>query len=81
MYCQFFLNERKPRNFGGVDSNGGAVLNAHNKKLSTKTTVAKQDIRDNKLAESGSQKDIMRCFACFGRGHRAVDYFSRAKKF
>ena len=42
-------------------------LDAHNKKLSSKTTVARQDARD------GSQRNVMRCFACNSRGHRAID--------
>ena len=53
-------------------------LDAHNKKLSTKTTVARQDVKDNKIVGSGSEKYVMRCFACDGRGHRAVDCPSRA---
>ena len=35
-------------------------------------------MRDNKLAGSGSQRSVLRCFACDGRGHRAVDCSSRA---
>ena len=53
-------------------------LNAHNRKLSSKTTVTRQDMRNNKLAGSGSQRDVMRCFECDGRGHKAVNCPSRA---
>ena len=53
-------------------------FDAYNKKLSTKTTVARQDVRDNKFAGYGDQSDILRCFACDGRDHRAVDCPSRA---
>ena len=53
-------------------------LDAHNKKLLSKTTVARQNVRDNELAGSGSQRDVLRCFACDGRCHRAVDCPNRA---
>ena len=41
----------------------------------------RQDVRDNKLAGSGSQKDVLRCFACDGRGRRAVYCPSPASTF
>ena len=56
-------------------------MDAYNKKLSSKTTVARQDVRDNKFAGSGSQKDVIRCFACDGRSHRAVDCPIRASTY
>ena len=49
-------------------------LDAHNKKLSSKTTVARQDAKNGMLAGYKRQRYVMRCFACDGRGHRAVDY-------
>ena len=56
-----FLKERKPKNLEELAQMAEQYLDAHNKKLSTKTMVARQNVRDNKFAESGSQKDIMRC--------------------
>ena len=74
-----FLKERKPRNLEELAQIAEQYLDAHNKKqLSSKTTVAKQDVRDNKLAGSGSQRDVLRCFACNGRVHRTVDCPNRA---
>ena len=46
-------------------------LVTHNKKLSSKTTMARQVVKDNNSAGCGSN-------ACNGRGHRAVDCPSRA---
>ena len=64
-----FLKERKPRNLEELAQMVEQYLDAHNKKLSTKTTVARQDVRDIKLAGSEGQRDVMRCFACDGRGY------------
>ena len=75
--CQFFLYERKRRNLKELAQVAEQYLDAHNKKLSSKPTLAKQDERGNKLAGSGSQRDVLRCFACNDRGHRAVDYSRR----
>ena len=72
-----FLKDRKPRNLEELAQMAEQYLDAH-KKLSTETTVARQDMRDNKLAGSGSQKDVLRCFACDGRDHRAVNCPRRA---
>ena len=74
------LKERKPRNLEDLAQMAEQYLDAHNKKLSSKTTVARQDVRDNNFAGSGSQRDVMRCFACDGRGHRAIDFRNRASK-
>ena len=49
-------------------------LGAHNKKLSNKETLVKQDVKNSKFARSGGRRDIMRCCACDGRGRKAVDY-------
>ena len=73
-----FLKERKPRNLDELAQMAKQYIDTQNKKLSTKTTVARQDVKDNKFAESESQKAIMRCFVCYGRGHRVVDCLSRA---
>ena len=73
-----FLKERKLKNLEELAQMAEQYLDAHNKKLSSKTMVARQDVRDNKLVRSGSQKDVLRCFACDGRGHRAVDCPNRA---
>ena len=73
-----FLKERKPRNLEKLAQMAEQYLRAHKKKLSTKTTVARQGVRDNKLAGSESQRDVLRCFACDGRGHQAVDCPNRA---
>ena len=73
-----FLKEWKPRNLEELAQMAWQYLDAHNKKLSSKTTMARQDVRDNKHARSGSQRDVLRCFACDGRGHKAVDCPSRA---
>ena len=75
-----FLKERKPRNLKKVAQMAEQYLVAHNKKLSTNSTVARQDVKDNKFAKSGSQKNIMRCFSCNGRRHRAIDCTSYASK-
>ena len=56
-------------------------LNAHNNKQSTWTTVARQDVKGKKFTRFGGQKDIMRCFACDRRGHRATDCPSRTSTF
>ena len=76
-----FLKERKPRNLEELAQMAEQFLDAHNKKLSSKTTVARQDVRDNKLAEFGSQRDVMRCFACNGIRHKAVDCPKKASTY
>ena len=43
--------------------------------------MEREDVRDNKLAGSGSQRDIMRCFACDGRGHKAIACPNRASTY
>ena len=73
-----FFKERKPRNLEELAQMAEHYLDAHNKKLSSKTTVARQDVRGNKLAGFRSQRDVMRCFACDGRDHKAVDCPSRS---
>ena len=70
--------KHKPRNLEELAQMAEQYLDAQNKKLSTKTTTARQDVRNNKLARSGSQRDVMRWFACDGREHRAVDCPRRA---
>ena len=72
------MKERKPSNLEEFAQMAEQYLDARNKKLSSKITVARQDVRDNKLARSGSQRDVLRCFACNDRGHRAVDCPNRA---
>ena len=76
-----FLKERKPRNLEKLAKVAEQYLDAHNKKLSSKATVARQDARDGKLAGSGSQRDVMRCFECDGKSHRAVDCSNRASTY
>ena len=59
-----FLKKRKLRNLEELAQMVEQHLDAHNKKLSTKTMVAKQEnVEDNKLAGSESEKDFIRCFA------------------
>ena len=41
-----FLKERKPRNWEELTKMAEEYLDAHNKKLSTKTTVARHDVKD-----------------------------------
>ena len=53
-------------------------LDAHNQKLSSKTTVTKQDVRENKLAGSSSRRDILRCFAMLWQRPQSSRYPSRA---
>ena len=53
-------------------------LDVYNKKLSTKKTVARQDVKDAKFFGSGGQRNIIRYFMCEGRGHKAADRSSRA---
>ena len=48
-------------------------VDAHNKKLSTETTMARHDVK-----VSEGQRDIMWCFACDNKSHRSVDFTSRA---
>ena len=50
-------------------------LDALNKMLSTKTTVARQTVRNNKLKRSGSLRYVLRYLSCYDRG---VDCPSRA---
>ena len=38
----------------------------------------RQDLKDSKFLKSGGQREIMKCYACDGRGHRAADCPSRA---
>ena len=71
------LKKRKPRSLEKLAQMAEQYLDAQNKKLSAKTTVARQDVKNNKFAEFGSQKNIMRGFACDGKGHIAVDCFNR----
>ena len=61
------LRKRKLRNLEELDQMAEQYLDAHKKKLSTKITVARQDVKVHKFAGSESQKDIMRCIACNGR--------------
>ena len=53
-------------------------LSARSKKLLTKTIVARQDMKDNNFAESGGQRDVIKCLACNGRGYKAIDCPNRA---
>ena len=53
-----FLKEQKPRNLVELAQKAEQYWNAHNRKLSFKTTVARKDVRDNKLAGSRSLKDV-----------------------
>ena len=76
-----FLKKRKLKNLEELAQVAVQYLDAHNKKLSSKTMVAKEDVRDNKLAGFGSQRDVLRCFACDDSGHRAVDCPNRASTF
>ena len=76
--CVNILKERKPRNLVELAQMALQCLDAPNKKISTITTVARQNVKDKLFAGYGSQKDIMRCFACDGRGHRAVDCLRKA---
>ena len=73
-----YLKGRKPRNLEELAQMAEQYLDTYNNKLSTKTTMARQDVRDNKFVQFGSQRDIIRCFACDCRGHRDVDCPSRA---
>ena len=72
-----FLKERKRRRLEELAQIVEQYLDTHYKKLSSKTTVARQDARNGKLAGFGSQRNVMRCFACDGRGHKAVDCLNR----
>ena len=73
-----FPKEWKPKTWEELAQMAEQYLDAHIKKPLSKTTVAGQDVMDNKLARSGRQRDVLRCFACDERDHRAVDCPSRA---
>ena len=64
-----FLKERKPRNLEELAQMAEQYLDVQNKKLSSKTTAERQGVRDNKLAGSGSQRKVLKYFACDGRSH------------
>ena len=66
------LKERNPKNFEELDQMAKQYLKAHNKNLLTEEKVAGQDIKDTKLAGSGDQGDIMRCFVCDSKNYKAV---------
>ena len=72
-----FLKKWKPRNLKELSQMAKQYLDSHNKKVSSKIMVARQDVTDNKLPGSGNQKNVLRCFACNTRGHKAVDCPSR----
>ena len=76
--CFNILEERKRRNMEELVHMEEQYLDAHTKKLSIKTTVTREVVKKNNFAKSGSQRDVLRCFACDGRGHRAVNCPSRA---
>ena len=73
-----FLKERKPRNLEKLAQMTEQYLDTHNKKPSSKAAAARQVVRNNKLAESGTQRNVLRCFVCDGRSNRAVDFPNRA---
>ena len=73
-----FLNEQKSRNLKELAQLVEQYLDAHSKKRPTETMMARQDVKDNKAARFESPWDIMRCFACNNRGHRAVDCSNKA---
>ena len=68
-----FFKELKPKTLKELMQIPERYIDAHNKKLPTKATVVKQDFIDTKFAGSGGQTDLMRCFACEDRGHKAVE--------
>ena len=68
-----FLKERSPKNLEELAQLVEQYLNAHNKKLATKAPVVKQDVKDNRPSLPWSQRDATRCYACDGRGHKAVE--------
>ena len=70
-----FLKERSPKDLVELAKLAEQYLNAHGKKLSTKAPVTKQDV---KTSLPRTHNDAMRCYVCDGRGHRAVEYPSKA---
>ena len=75
------LEERKPINLEKLDQIAEQYLDAHNKRASTKTTMARYGVKDIEFAGSGSQRVIVRFLACDGRGHRILDCSSKASTF
>ena len=70
-----FLKERSPKDSEELAKLAEQYLNAHGKKLYTKAPVTKQDV---KTSLPRTHKDAMRCCACDGKGHRAVECPSKA---
>ena len=56
-----FLKERSPKDLEELAKLAEQYLNAHEKKLSTKTPVTKQDV---KTSLSRTHKDAMKCYLC-----------------
>ena len=70
-----FLKERSSKDLEELAKLVEQYLNAHGKKLSTKAPVTKQDM---KTSLPRTHKDVMRCYVCDGRGHKAMECPSKA---
>ena len=70
-----FLKESSPKDLEELAILAEQYLNAHGKKLSTKTPVRKQDVT---TSSPRTHNDAMRCYVCDGRGNRAVECPSKA---
>ena len=73
-----FLMGQKPKYLKELDQMAKQYLNAHNKKLSMNISVVRQDVKDTKFMKFRGHRNIMKGFVCDGRGHKAVDSFSKA---
>ena len=70
-----FLKERSLKDLEEFAKLAEHYLNANGKKLSTKAPVTKQDV---KTRLPRTHKDVVRCYVCDGRGHKAVECPSKA---
>ena len=66
------LKERKPKNLEKLAQMAEQYRNALNEKLSIKTLVAKQDVKDAKFGDLEALDNMTRRFAFDGRSHKAL---------
>ena len=69
------LMERSPKDLEELARIAEQYLVAHNKKLSSKGALARQEAGGHGSRDSAVERfeDVMRCYYCDGRGHRAAE--------
>ena len=68
------LMERSPKDLEELARIAEHYLVAHNKKFSSKDTLARQEVGGHGSRDSAVERfeEVMQCYYCDGRGHRAT---------